>query len=175
MIGWWRSRSGFCFSKCSTWQCLFLPCIGVVRATTKPPACTHRFGPRYLRARTICRTIYDDATNKNAGDAMTMGDITDITLTTTPNAKLLSDLTPPVTPDNTPMSIGNSPTFKTQTPFLLVHQDANKVKPVNISIRQLIGAAVCRRMTDGHCRLPNCPDTLTNNDSVCIARCRRLK
>lgn len=79
---------------------------------------------------TIYSTIYDDATNKNAGDAMTMNDINDITLTTTPNAKLLSDLTPPVTPDNTPMSIGNSPTFKTQTQFSLVHQDVNKTKQV---------------------------------------------
>lgn len=38
---------------------------------------------------------------------------------TTANAKLLSDLdTPPVTPDSTPMSIGNSPNFKQQPAFL---------------------------------------------------------
>lgn len=34
------------------------------------------------------------------------------------NAKLLSELTPPVTPDSAPMSIGNSPNFKQQTTFL---------------------------------------------------------
>lgn len=38
---------------------------------------------------------------------------------TTANAKLLSDLdTPPVTPDSTPMSIGNSPNFRQQPAFL---------------------------------------------------------
>lgn len=82
------------------------------------------------------RTMYGDASNKSAGDAM--NDVNDITLTasTTLSSKLLSDLTPPVTPDNTPMSIGNSPTFKTQTPFALVHQDVNKVKQVRSSCTQ---------------------------------------
>lgn len=37
--------------------------------------------------------------------------------------KLLSDLTPPVTPDSTPMSIGNSPNFKQQPSFLLLSQN----------------------------------------------------
>lgn len=41
------------------------------------------------------------------------------TTTTTANTKLLSDLdTPPVTPDSTPMSIGNSPNFKQQPAFM---------------------------------------------------------
>lgn len=37
------------------------------------------------------------------------------------NSKLLlsSHLTPPVTPDSTPMSIGNSPNFRQQTSFLI--------------------------------------------------------
>lgn len=80
-----------------------------------------------------CRTIYDDASNKSGGDAIS--DTNDITLTAniTSNAKLLSDLTPPVTPDNTPMSIGNSPTFKMHTPYILISQDVNKVKQVLFS------------------------------------------
>lgn len=40
------------------------------------------------------------------------------------NSKLLSDLTPPVTPDSTPMSIGNSPNFKQQTSFLMISQNS---------------------------------------------------
>lgn len=38
------------------------------------------------------------------------------------NSKFLSDLTPPVTPDSTPMSIGNSPNFRQQTSFLSLSQ-----------------------------------------------------
>lgn len=50
------------------------------------------------------------------------------------NAKLLSDLTPPVTPDSTPMSIGNSPNFKQQPQsFLLLNQSLVTKKHVRIS------------------------------------------
>lgn len=51
------------------------------------------------------------------------------------NAKLLSDLTPPVTPDSTPMSIGNSPNFKQQpASFLLLNQSLVTKKNVRIMI-----------------------------------------
>lgn len=79
------------------------------------------------------RTMYGAASNKSAGDVMS--DMNEITFpaNTTPSSKLLSDLTPPVTPDNTPMSIGNSPTFKNQTLFSLVVQDV-KIKQVGILV-----------------------------------------
>lgn len=52
------------------------------------------------------------------------------------NTKLLSDLTPPVTPDSTPMSIGNSPNFKQQPQFLLLNQSVVTKKHVRIYITQ---------------------------------------
>lgn len=50
------------------------------------------------------------------------------------NAKLLAELTPPVTPDSAPMSIGNSPNFKQQPTFLTTN--------ANIS-RSIIPKKVC--------------------------------
>lgn len=47
------------------------------------------------------------------------------------NSKLLSDLTPPITPDSTPMSIGNSPNFK-QTSFLHLNQSSVQRKIVSL-------------------------------------------
>lgn len=81
----------------------------------------------------VFRTIATDAA---ANDTCT----NDVTLTAanlSANSKLLSDLTPPVTPDSTPMSIGNSPNFKHQPQsFLLLNQNVITKKHVSdISLR----------------------------------------
>lgn len=74
------------------------------------------------------RTIANDAAIETSNN--------DATLTTgnlSANSKLLSDLTPPVTPDSTPMSIGNSPNFKQQPQsFLLLNQNVITKKHVSL-------------------------------------------
>lgn len=69
--------------------------------------------------------------------------------TTTANAKLLSDFdTPPVTPDSTPMSIGNSPNFKQQPAFM--SSVLNKTVRICLTpppaVRRLIGMQNCLLM-----------------------------
>lgn len=57
----------------------------------------------------------NSVTNESSNDALTNN--------LSANSKLLVDLTPPVTPDSTPMSIGNSPNFKQQPQsFLQLNQ-----------------------------------------------------
>lgn len=49
---------------------------------------------------------------------------------------LSSHLTPPVTPDSTPMSIGNSPNFRQQNSFIIADGARNSVLTRNVSIHQ---------------------------------------
>lgn len=55
------------------------------------------------------------------------------------NSKLMlsSQLTPPVTPDSTPMSIGNSPNFRQQTSFLTAGGGRISALAKNVSINAL--------------------------------------
>lgn len=87
------------------------------------------FFPSYLDFNSLFFLIYnraieDDVSIKGINNVGSESS-NDATLTgnLSANAKLLSDLTPPVTPDSTPMSIGNSPNFKQQPQsFLLLNQ-----------------------------------------------------
>lgn len=82
------------------------------------------------------RSIEDDVSIKGINNVGSESN-NDATLTgnLSANAKLLSDLTPPVTPDSTPMSIGNSPNFKQQPQsFLLLNQSLVTKKHVRIII-----------------------------------------
>lgn len=80
--------------------------------------------------------IYCDQFRTTANDAATETSSNDATLTAanlSATSKLLSDLTPPVTPDSTPMSIGNSPNFKQQPQsFMLLNQNAITKKHVSL-------------------------------------------
>lgn len=76
--------------------------------------------------RSLDRNIPNASDNEANGDETLVGSLGT-------NSKLLSDLTPPVTPDSTPMSIGNSPNFKQQTSFLMINQNPlhKKQNPTN--------------------------------------------
>lgn len=81
---------------------------------------------RYAKQQTALLKIFCEKSKQDYDDILSALDDmpcdlnnTDGTNDTLTNAKLLSNLTPPVTPDSTPMSIGNSPNFKHQTSFLL--------------------------------------------------------
>lgn len=80
----------------------------------------------------ILRTIANDG----AANETSSNDATLTAANLSANSKLLSDLTPPVTPDSTPMSIGNSPNFKHQPQsFLLLNQNVVTKKHVSWSQR----------------------------------------
>lgn len=96
------------------------------------------------------RAIEDDVSIKGI-NSVASETINDATLTgnLSANAKLLSDLTPPVTPDSTPMSIGNSPNFKQQPQsFLLLNQSIVTKKHVRIKPNQ---AVVFNFLSFSHC------------------------
>lgn len=81
---------------------------------------------RYTKQQTAMLKMFGEKARQDYEDIISVLDdapcdlnITDGTNDALASAKLLSDLTPPVTPDSTPMSIGNSPNFKHQSSFLL--------------------------------------------------------
>lgn len=81
----------------------------------------------------IYRTIDDEMSIKGINN--NDGNETNNDATLLGNSKLLSDLTPPVTPDSTPMSIGNSPNFKQQPQtFLSFNQSLVTKKHVRIIV-----------------------------------------